>query len=96
MLKQHFYVLSNLLIFTDKSEARQGESVVVNTFPWKVQQVVTVNEETHEPTRKRVRMEGEVTQSTRTGGHYVAVEAQGIGWTKLSPMCPAPVSVRKY
>ncbi|XP_071529830.1 alpha-mannosidase 2C1-like [Panulirus ornatus] len=82
------------LILQDKAEARQGESVIVNTFPWKVQQVVSVNEDNLEPTRKRVRMEGEVTQATRTGGHYFAVEAQGIGWTKLSPMCPAPVSVR--
>ncbi|KAG7162125.1 alpha-mannosidase 2C1-like isoform X2 [Homarus americanus] len=82
------------LILQDTPESRQGDMVVVNTFPWKVQQVVTVKEKGQEPSKKRIRMDGEVTQPAQNGEYYVAVEAQGIGWTKLLPMCPAPVTVR--
>ncbi|XP_069185625.1 alpha-mannosidase 2C1 isoform X1 [Procambarus clarkii] len=82
------------LVLQNTPEARQGDMVVVNTLPWKVQQVLILKDEAREPKRKRMCVEGEVVQLASTGGYYVALEAQGIGWTKLSPVCPTPVTVR--
>lgn len=75
--------------------AHQGsreQAVAVNTLPWQVHQIINLKEDCDEPTRKRMRVEGEMNEAAG-GGHYVAVEMQGIGWSKLTPINPPAVKV---
>ncbi|KAG0730044.1 Alpha-mannosidase G [Chionoecetes opilio] len=83
------------LLFKEQNE-KEESMVVVNTLPWPVWQVVEVEEEgREEPCRKAGRLEGEATQSVGAGQRYVAVEAAGMGWARLSSSClnPPPVTV---
>lgn len=68
--------------------------MAVNTLPWQVHQIINLKEDCDEPTRKRMRVEGEMNEAAG-GGHYVAVEMQGIGWSKLTPINPPAVKVCK-
>ncbi|XP_045117159.1 alpha-mannosidase 2C1-like isoform X2 [Portunus trituberculatus] len=72
-------------LFEDPGKKKNGEMVVINTLPWPMRQVMIVEEEG---------TQGEVQQSAGEGQYYVAVEAPGIGWSKLStPLTPPKVTV---
>ena len=75
-----------LAIFPDQKD-KSDEMVVLNTLPWKVRQVVAVEEG---------RQKGKTTQSAGEGKCYMSVEVAGIGWGKLSSLAPSPVRVCKY
>lgn len=86
-------------MFTGGNEKK--ELIVVNTFPWEVTQVVVVEEEQQEmedqePCKKASRLENKATQSAGIGQCYMAVQAAGIGWTRLgTPLVHPPVKVCK-
>ncbi|XP_068208196.1 alpha-mannosidase 2C1-like [Palaemon carinicauda] len=76
------------------SSEGENEMSVINTLPWPVKKVINVSKEIlEEPSQKRIRLEEETMQPASTGGHYVAVKAQGIGYSKLNVTHAAPVEV---
>lgn len=77
-----------IYIFTDPGKKKNAEMVIINTLPWPVRQVVVVEEEGKQ---------AEVKQSAGEGQYYVAVEAPGIGWSKISaPLTPPQVTVCEW